>query len=151
MANGSVALHVAIAPAQDAPVEATSKPGACPAAPEITIGVAVASAVEALVQMLIDVDGGAPLRAEIRTLGGDRLAMVVEHLLAHLDEVDNWRDHAQQEGVRLLHERYGAALRQHLDTDVSGATIDAALNELCALVITAAVQVSAIELAMRAN
>ena len=148
MANGHRALSLVFEP----PSDLANEPLPTPRVPiDTTIGPAVVGAVEALVQMLIDVEGGTPLRAETRTLGGDRLAVVVEHLLTHHGEIDGWRDLAQREGMRSLHERYGTDLRQQLGTDVSGAAIDAALSELCAQVITAAGQVAAIERVFRAN
>ena len=148
MANGHRALSLVFEPPSDL---ANEPMPTSPVPIDAMIGTAIVGAVEAVGLMLIDVEGGAPLRAETRTLGGDRLAVVVEHLLAHPGEIDDWRDLAQREGMRSLHQRYGTALRQQLGADVSGAVIDAALSELCALVITAAGQVAAIERVFRAN
>jgi hypothetical protein len=115
------------------------------------LGIAMADAVEALGAALIDVEGGAPLRAENRTLNGEQLAAVVELQLAHFGTIDDWRGLALAEGRRVLIERHGAALRRRFGADVPEAAIDAAIADLCTWVITVAGQVSATEMAFRTN
>ena len=92
------------------------KPAAAPAATAIQIGVAIADAVEAIGIALAE--GGAPMRAEIRTLNGERLAAVVELWLHHFGEIDDFRGLAQREGRRVLLERHAAEMRQQLGEDV---------------------------------
>ena len=148
MANGSVALHVALEPAQDAPARATAgTPSA--AATEIEIGVAVANACEALGVALAE--GSAPMHAETRTLNGEKLAVVVELWLHHFGEIDDFRGLAQREGVRALRARHGEVLRQQLGENVPETAIVRTFDELCSWVVTAAAQVTAVERVFRAN
>jgi hypothetical protein len=149
MANGVAALPLAFEPAPESKDAAVGSPGAAPAATAIQVGVAVANACEAVGIALAE--GGAPMRAETRAMSGERLAVVVEHLLAHLGEIDGWRDLAQREGRRVLLERHAAGMRQQLGADTPAAAIARTFDELCGYIITAAIQVAAIELAYRSN
>jgi hypothetical protein len=139
------------------PVEpAETKPGtvsgfSTPTEIERSIGEATASAVEALIVALIDSEGGAPMRPEIKALNGEKLAVVVELWLAHLGEVDDWRGLALAAGRSAILERHGEALRQQIGAGVSDAAIAGCIDELCGWVVTVAGQVAAIEAAYRSN
>jgi hypothetical protein len=147
MANGAtVRLPLAGEPVS---TPAKAKPAAAPAATAIQIGTAMADAVEALGVALVE--GGTPMRAETRTLNGEKLAAVVELQLAHFGETDDFRGLAQREGRRVLLERHAAGLRQQLGANVPEAAIARTFDELCICVVTVANQVAAIEAAFRTN
>jgi hypothetical protein len=129
----------------------SAKPAAAPAATAIQIGEAVASAVEAVGLALIDTESGTPLRAEIRTLNGEKIAVVVTLWLDHLGESDDFRGLAQREGRRVLLERHGEALRQQLGANVPEAVIARCVDELCGWITTIAGQVAAVEAVYRSN
>jgi hypothetical protein len=81
MANGVTARLLPFPePAPAIAQPAAGKPAAARAATEIEValGPAMADSVEALGLALIDTESGAPLRAEIRTLNGEKLAQIVE-------------------------------------------------------------------------
>jgi hypothetical protein len=149
MANGAVARLPFDPPS--APAATAGKPGAASAATAIQVGVAMADAVEFVGRALIDVEGGAPLRAATRELGGTRIAAVVTLWLDHFGEIDDFRSLAQREGCRVLLERHAAEMRQQLDKDIPDAAIADTFDELCACVVTAANEVVAIEMAYRTN
>jgi hypothetical protein len=142
MANGSAALH--LVPASES--ENTSAPRA---GIEVEIGIAVANACEAFGVALAEEN--IPMRAETRTLNGEKLAVLVELWLAHLGEVDDFRGLAQRAGCSALLERHGKAIHQLLGAGVPETTITECIGELCGLVLGVANEVAAVESVMRAN
>jgi hypothetical protein len=145
MANGAVARL----PFDPPSTSAGAKPAAPPVA--IQIGDAMADAVEFVGRALVDVEGGAPLHAATRELGGTRIAAVVTLWLDHLGEIDNFRGLAQREGCRVLLARHAAEMRQQLGADCSEAALTECFDELCSWVITVAAQVTAVERVFRAH
>jgi hypothetical protein len=144
MANGTPALKLVPAPeSKDTPAEAT--------AIGVAIGPAMADSVEALGLALIDTESGAPLRAEIRTLNGEKLAQIVELQMAHLGEIENFAVVALAEGRRVLLERHRAGLHRQLGADVPEEAIVGCIDELCGWILTIAGRVTATEMAFRSN
>jgi hypothetical protein len=123
-ANG-IAVALPLAPElPSTPAKATaSKPDG---GIETTIGEATAAAAVAIGQALVDFEAGGRLTPATRMLGGERIGL-------HLGEFD-FATTVRREGKRVLHQRHGAAFRQHYGVDLPEAALDEIIGWLLAIV-----------------
>jgi hypothetical protein len=154
MPNGAAALKLLVseppsaacarATASAAPAGATKdKPGAAPAATEISI--AVAASAEAICRAVGEFDAAGAMSPAIRELSGAALAQVCEIRLAGFDDIDCTA--AGAEAKRILRQRHGAAWRAQHGTELP----EAALDTLVGWVLTITGKVCADERRLLAN
>jgi hypothetical protein len=81
----------------------------------------------------VDFEAGGRLTPATRMLGGERIGLLCELQLAHLGEFD-FATTVRREGKRVLHQRHGAAFRQHYGVDLPEAALDEIIGWLLAIV-----------------
>jgi hypothetical protein len=140
MANG-VTARLPFPEPPSAPV--TTQPADKPAPPELSsvLGNAMADAVVAISQAMVDFEADGAMTPASRALGGELLGRVAQLRLDTFSEIDpaTFATTALTEGRKALLSRHGLILRQQF---VDGAGLEKALDELVGWAVTIAEKVA---------